>query len=208
MMECHNFEECEFNGNPECRLSDGMECPHGVTADKPAAESGTDIEKLIRKGKSFSRKRESIEDELIQDLTTALSTIQAKKAEMQKQLNEFSEFLCHTIGEMSSENEKLRAELKSKVDLIFQQTKELDRKNLLLQEQEAELEQVKKCIEIVEFQRDAAIKQLHGYCPSCTHYTPNHNEGPCAECKHEYYQYQNIDARDNWQWRGPQKEDI
>lgn len=70
-----------------------------------------DIEKLIRKGKSFSRKRESIEDELIQDLTTALSTIQAKKAEMQKQLNEFSEFLCHLIGEMSSENEKLRAEL-------------------------------------------------------------------------------------------------
>ena len=38
-----------------------------------------DIEKLIRKGKSFSRKRESIEDELIQDLTTALSTLQAEK---------------------------------------------------------------------------------------------------------------------------------
>ena len=142
-MECHNFEECEFNGQPECRLPDGMKCPHGVKADKPAAESGTDIEKLIRKGKSFSRKRESIEDELIQDLTTALSTIQAKKAEMQKQLNEFSEFLCHIIGEMSSENEKLRAELKSKVDLVFQQTKELDRRNLLLREQEAELEQVK-----------------------------------------------------------------
>ena len=111
MGECYAHEECEYNGQPECHLPDGVPCPHGVTADKPAAESGTDIEKLIRKGKSFSRKRESIEDELIQDLTTALSTIQAKKAEMQKQLNEFSEFLCHLIGEMSSENEKLRAEL-------------------------------------------------------------------------------------------------
>lgn len=48
---------------------------------------------------------------MIQDLTTALSTLQAENAEMQKQLNEFSEFLCHIIGEMSSENEKLRAEL-------------------------------------------------------------------------------------------------
>lgn len=178
MTKCYG-EECEYNGQPECRLPDGMECPHGVKADKPAAESGTDIEKLIRKGESFSRKRESIEDELIQDLTTALSTIQAKKAEMQKQLNEFSEFLCRLIGEMSSENEKLRAEL----------------------------EQVKKCIEIVEFQRDAAIDQLHGYCPSCTHYTPNHNEEACDDCKHEYFQYQDICARDNWEWRGPHKED-
>lgn len=47
----------------------------------------------------------------IEQAATALSTLQAKKAEMQKQLNEFSEFLCHLIGEMSSENEKLRAEL-------------------------------------------------------------------------------------------------
>lgn len=111
MTKCYGHEECEYNGQPECRLPDGMECPHGVKADKPGAESRTDIEKLIRKGKSFSRKRESIEDELIQDLTTALSTLQAENAEMQKQLNEFSEFLCHIIGEMSSENEKLRAEL-------------------------------------------------------------------------------------------------
>lgn len=35
MMECHNFEECEYNGQPECRLPDGMKCPHGVKADKP-----------------------------------------------------------------------------------------------------------------------------------------------------------------------------
>ena len=34
-MECHNFEECEFNGQPECHLPDGVPCPHGVKADKP-----------------------------------------------------------------------------------------------------------------------------------------------------------------------------
>lgn len=200
MMKCESCTKYD-----DCRNGSGLTWPCGAYRAK--AESGTDIEKLIRKGKSFSRKRESIEDELIQDLTTALSTLQAENAEMQKQLNEFSEFLCHLIGEMSSENEKLRAELKSKVDLVFQQTKELDRRNLLLREQEAELEQVKKCIEIVEFQRDAAIDQLHGYCPSCMHYTPNHNEEACDDCKHEYFQYQDIDARDNWEWCGPQKED-
>lgn len=35
MTKCYGHEECEFNGNPECRLPDSMECPHGVTADKP-----------------------------------------------------------------------------------------------------------------------------------------------------------------------------
>ena len=54
---------------------------------------------------------------------------------------------------------------------------------------------------------DAAIKQLHGHCPACTHYTPNHNEGPCQTCKHEYYHLLNNESFDNWKWRGPRKED-
>ena len=54
---------------------------------------------------------------------------------------------------------------------------------------------------------DAAIKQLHGHCPACTHYTPNHNEGPCQTCKHEYYHLLNNESFDNWKWRGPQKEE-
>lgn len=48
------------------------------------------------------------------------------------------------VRTLQAENEKLRAELKSKADLVFQQAKELDRRHLLLQEQEAELEQVKR----------------------------------------------------------------
>lgn len=57
------------------------------------------------------------------------------------------------LSTLQAENEKLRAELKSKVDLVFQQAKELDRRQLLLQEQEAELEQVKR-------ERDEAIKTI------------------------------------------------
>ena len=148
MTKCYEHEECEFNGQPECRLPDGMECPHGVKADKPVAESKTDIEALIERLNQYSQSLIACQmggefSDVCVDAATALSTLQAENAEMQKQLNEFSEFLCHIIGEMSSENEKLRAELKSKVDLVFQQTKELDRRNLLLREQEAELEQVK-----------------------------------------------------------------
>ena len=59
------------------------------------------------------------------------------------------------IRTLQAENEKLRAELKSKADLVFQQAKELDRRHLLLQEQEAELEQVKR-------ERDAAIEAANG----------------------------------------------
>lgn len=35
MTKCYGHEECEYNGQPECRLPDGMECPHGVKAHKP-----------------------------------------------------------------------------------------------------------------------------------------------------------------------------
>ena len=59
------------------------------------------------------------------------------------------------VRTLQAENEKLRAELKSKADLVFQQAKELDRRHLLLQEQEAELEQVKR-------ERDAAIEAATG----------------------------------------------
>ena len=60
--------------------------------------------------------------------------------------------------------------------------------------------------EKLKAERDLAIKLLRGYCPACKNYTPNHNEGACAECKHEYFQYQSADARDNWEWRGPKEE--
>lgn len=65
-----------------------------------------------------------------------------------------------------------------------------------------ELKQLRTELDRLKADRNAAVEQLHGYCSVCKHYTPNHNEGACAECKHEYFQYQNIDARDNWEWCG------
>lgn len=145
MTKCYGHEECEYNGQPECRLPDGMECPHGVKADKPAAEGWTDIEALIERLNQYSQSLIAYQmggefADVCMDAATALSTLQA-------------------------ENEKIRADL------------------------------------------DAAIKQLHGHCPACTHYTPNHNEGPCRTCKHEYYHLLNNESLDNWEWRGPHKED-
>lgn len=96
-----------------------------------------DIDKLIRKGKSFSSKRESIEDELIQDLTTALSALQTENAEMQKQLNKFSEFLCHTTGGLLSKTNYTAPEMITTAE--YYQQKRCDECDL-----RAELEQVKR----------------------------------------------------------------
>lgn len=57
----------------------------------------------------------------------------------------------------------------------------------------------------VTAERDTAVEQLHGYCFACKHYTPYHNDGLCATCKHERACFKPWDAVDRWQWRGPQK---
>jgi hypothetical protein len=132
-----------------------------------------DIEKLIEQLNGYFEGKD-LKRGVALDGATALSTLQA-------------------------ENEKLRAELKSKADLVFQQAKELDRRHLLLQEQEAELEQVKRCIEIVENQRDSAIKELENYmvqdvldgnepCAICA----KASDTPCEYC--------------NPKWRGQKEE--
>lgn len=43
MTKCYEHEECEFNGRPECRLPDSMECPHGVKDHKPMVSHGIKI---------------------------------------------------------------------------------------------------------------------------------------------------------------------
>ena len=66
-----------------------------------------DLEKLIRKGKSFSNKRESIEDELIQDLTDALSTLQAENEKLRVEAEGMRSNWYKSVEEVK----KLRAEL-------------------------------------------------------------------------------------------------
>lgn len=109
------------------------------------------------------------------------------------------------LSTLQAENERLRAELKSKVDLVFQQAKELDRRHLLLQEQEAEMEQVKR-------ERDAAVSDLTfvvnqyrlettgiDLCGLCEYDLPPVGEnGQTAECPGFY-------VNDCFKWRGPEE---
>lgn len=102
------------------------------------------------------------------------------------------------LSTLQTENEKLRAELAKaheKADVRVKTNAKLIEKNSILIN---ELEQVKR-------ERDVAIEQLHGHCPACAHYTPNHNEGLCRFCCFEIAQDTNVEINDNWKWRGPKE---
>lgn len=74
---------------------------------------------LTEREKRFLRWITSWDDHTMQNMRTVVEKVRS------------------TLSTLQAENGKLRAELKSKVDLVFQQAKELDRRHLLLQEQEA-----------------------------------------------------------------------
>ena len=109
------------------------------------------------------------------------------------------------LSTLQAENEKLWTGLKSNVDLVFRQAKQLDRRHLLLQEQEAELEQVKR-------ERDAAVSDLTfvvnqyrlettgiDLCGLCEYDLPPVGEnGQTAECPGFY-------VNDCFKWRGPEE---
>ena len=97
-----------------------------------------DIEKLIERLNAYSAEHQQ-HGGITAEAADAISTLQAENEEMQKQLNEFSEFLCHMTGgllsktnytaqemisaaedyqqnvcgecDLRAENEKMRAEL-------------------------------------------------------------------------------------------------
>lgn len=109
------------------------------------------------------------------------------------------------LSTLQAENEKLWTGLKSNVDLVFRQAKELDRRHLLLQEQEAEMKQVKR-------ERDAAVSDLTfvvnqyrlettgiDLCGLCEYDLPPVGEnGQTAECPGFY-------VNDCFKWRGPEE---
>ena len=99
------------------------------------------------------------------------------------------------LSTLQAENEKLWTGLKSNVDLVFRQAKELDRRHLLLQEQEAELEQVKR-------ERDAAIESWRGFCAKCAwsgkqYLSDGKMDDRCKTCRDN--------NKCNWKWRGPEE---
>ena len=58
----------------------------------------------------------------------------------------------------------------------------------------------------VTAERDAAVEQLHGICSVCVNYSSYHNKGKCAFCVYEPAREKDVETHDNWQWRGPKKE--
>ena len=39
MRKCYDHEECEYNAQPDCALSDGAQCPHGVPTAPPVTNA-------------------------------------------------------------------------------------------------------------------------------------------------------------------------
>ena len=95
----------------------------------------------------------------------------------------------YKVSTLQAENKKLRAENIRWGQVASEQDKQLDKL-------QTALEQVKQCIEIVETQRDAAIKELENYMVQDT----LDGNKPCEICSKvsdtscKYY---------NPKWRGP-----
>lgn len=108
----------------------------------------------------------------IEQAATALSTLQVENARLRAELEyerEYANAYHEECSQWEAENEKLRAEVESlkkehcagcSVPVVeAERLRDLNEAPNL----RAELEQVKRCIEIVEKQRDAAIEELEKY---------------------------------------------
>ena len=120
MGECYAHEECEYNGQPECRLPDGMECPHGAKADKPVAESKTDIEALIERLNQYSQALIAFHmggefSDMFVDAATALSTLQAENEKLKRALAEMWFAYVNKDGEIPHTYEEEAVELAQEI---------------------------------------------------------------------------------------------
>ena len=91
------------------------------------------------------------------------------------------------LSTLQAENEQLRAELEQKSKLISQQAEEMKRRDTLLKDQEAELEQVKRLYESEkEDFLDYACSGIPNFAPYCFNRHPDcvDERGWCksAEC--------------------------
>lgn len=111
---------------------------------------------------------------LLTDAADALSTLQAENAEMQKRLNESSEFLCYMTGGLLSKTNYTAQEMISAAEDYQQKVCgecDLRAENEKLR---AELEQVKR-------ERDAAVSWAQKFTESI--------DRPCVACKHNTGDY-------------------
>ena len=100
--------------------------------------------------------------------------------------------------------ERLRSHRGALFEMLYKQ--DMDDAATALSVLQAENEKLRAELERVKQERDVAIEQLHGHCPACAHYTPNHNEGLCRFCCFEVARNTNVEINDNWEWRGQKEE--
>lgn len=131
-----------------------------------------DIETLLKELRRAERYCLNDYSRMAGDAVIALSTLQAENAQLRADLEyerEHANAYHEECGQWEAENEKLRAEVESlkkehcagcSVPVVeAERLRDLNEAPNL----RAELEQVKRCIEIVEKQRDAAIEELEKY---------------------------------------------
>ena len=101
---------------------------------------------------------------------TAISTLQAENEEMQKQLNEFSEFLCRMTGNLLSKTNYTAQAMISAAEDYQQRVCDNDC-------------DLRADLARVTAERDALIKRTAGDCWSCIRrYECNSRKGPHSRC--------------------------
>ena len=164
-----------------------------------------DIEKLIERLQKEAYGSD-IED-LLLGASAAIETMRAENAEMEKQLNEFSEFLCYMTGGLLSKTNYTAQEMISAAEDYQQKVCgecDLRAENEKLR---AELEQMKRERDAIEQDFRAFAKQWweqdSGFpCRWCKF----ENSGGC-EWKAKQPNEEKICAGRAFEWRGPEKED-
>lgn len=109
-----------------------------------------DIEKLIERYRNLANRWENGE-QLLLDGTMRIQDELRDAAIALATMKEYCNSVCRHLNEadainrkLQTENEKLRADLEQKSNLIAQQAAEMERRDTLLKKQEAELEQLRE----------------------------------------------------------------
>lgn len=144
---------------------------------------------------------------VVKKATTALFTLQTENERMRATVDSWKKKYVEANGkwievenkwaglDKAVRNGNVYRPMQEELKLTHEENQSLKDANENLR---AELEQVKQ-------KMDIAIEQLHGHCPACAHYTPNHNEGLCRFCCFEVARNTNVEINDNWKWRGPKE---
>ena len=131
------------------------------------------IERLYKHNKDWGEGRTIDFFEVFLDCKaafTALSTLQAENEEMQKQLNEFSEFLCHMTGNLLSKTNYTAQAMISAAENYQQRVCDNDC-------------DLRADLARVTAERDALIKRTAGDCWSCIRrYECNSRKGSHSRC--------------------------